>query len=116
VVVVVSGHTHGLRSWLLQRLSGVYLAIYLVYAIATALHHGSYSHAEWRAFLVHPVMSIATAGFILAMLAHGWVGMRDVILDYVHHLGVRLMLLTGVGLMLVSCGLWALRVLLLAAG
>ncbi len=112
----MSGHTHGLRSWLLQRLSGVYLAIYLVYAIASVLQHGSYSYTEWHAWLVQPVMSIATAGFILAMLAHGWVGMRDVILDYVHHLGVRLMLLTLVGLMLVACGLWAVRVLLLAAG
>ncbi|NNG12248.1 MAG: succinate dehydrogenase, hydrophobic membrane anchor protein [Halobacteria archaeon] len=112
----MSRHTHGLRTWLLQRLSGVYLAVYLVYAIAGAMHHGSYSYAEWHAWLVHPVMSIATAGFILAMLAHGWVGMRDVILDYVHVLAVRLMLLTLVGLMLVACGLWALRVLLLAAG
>jgi succinate dehydrogenase / fumarate reductase membrane anchor subunit len=112
----MSRHTHGLRSWLLQRLSGVYLAVYLVYAVASAVHHGSYSYAEWHAWLVHPVMSIATAGFILAMLAHGWVGMRDVILDYVHVLSVRFMLLTLVGLMLVACGLWALRVLLLAAG
>ncbi len=112
----MSQHTHGLRTWLLQRLSAVYLAVYLVYVIAAAMHHGNYSYEEWHAWLVHPVMSIATAGFILAMLAHGWVGMRDVILDYIHVLGVRLLLLTLTGLMLVTCGLWALRVLLLAAG
>ncbi|MDH3559464.1 MAG: succinate dehydrogenase, hydrophobic membrane anchor protein [Gammaproteobacteria bacterium] len=112
----MTSHTHGLRTWLLQRFSGVYLAVYLVYVIASAMRQGSYSYAEWHTWLVHPVMSIATAGFILAMLAHGWVGMRDVILDYVHGLGVRLLLLTLIALTLVACGLWALRVLLLAAG
>ncbi len=112
----MTSHTHGLRTWLLQRLSGIYLAVYLVYVIAAAMQHGRYSYAEWHAWLVHPVMSIATAGFILAMLAHGWVGMRDVILDYVHVLSVRLLLLILVGLTLVASGLWALRVLLLAAG
>jgi succinate dehydrogenase / fumarate reductase membrane anchor subunit len=112
----VSSHTHGLRSWLLQRLSGIYLAVYLVYVIASGMQHGRYSYVEWHAWLVHPVMSIATAGFILAMLAHGWVGMRDVILDYVHPLGVRLWLLVLIGLTLIACGLWALRVLLVAAG
>ena len=112
----MSRHIPGLRSWLLQRLSGIYLAAYLIYVIASAMHHGSYTYVEWHAWLVQPLMSIATAGFILAMLAHGWIGVRDVILDYVHGLAMRLMLLTLVGLMLVACGLWAVRVLLLAAG
>ncbi|MDH3871498.1 MAG: succinate dehydrogenase, hydrophobic membrane anchor protein [Gammaproteobacteria bacterium] len=112
----MSRHVHGQRPWLLQRLSGVYLAVYLVYVIASSMQHGAYSHQEWHAWLGHPVMGIATAGFILAMLVHGWVGMRDVILDYVHPLGIRLLLLVLIGLALITCGLWALRVLVLAAG
>ena len=29
-------------------------------------------------------MSLATAVFFVALLAHSWVGVRDVIMDYVH--------------------------------
>ena len=38
--------------------------------------------------------------------------MRDIVLDYVHRLWPRLLLLSLVGLLLTGCGLWALYVLL----
>ena len=60
-------------------------------------------------------MIIATALFIVAVLVHGWVGMRDVVLDYVHAISLRLTILSLIGLTLISCGLWALRVLLQAS-
>jgi len=47
---------------------------------------------------------------------HSWIGIRDIILDYAAGAGWRLLLLTLVGLVLAGCGLWALRVLLLAVG
>jgi succinate dehydrogenase / fumarate reductase membrane anchor subunit len=60
-------------------------------------------------------MNIASAGFIIALMAHAWVGMRDVILDYLKPVGLRLAVLSLTGLLLAGSGLWALRSLLLAA-
>ena len=48
----------------------------------------------------------------LAVLLHGWVGMRDVVRDYVRRLWLRLLLLSLIGLLLTGCGLWALHILL----
>ena len=111
----MSRHTHGLRTWLLQRLSAVYLAAYLSYVIAHCLWHGAYSYAQWQAWLTSPLMNIATAGFIIALMAHAWVGIRDVILDYVKPAGARLVMMSLTGLLLAGSGLWALRALMLVA-
>ena len=111
----MSRHTHGLRTWLLQRISAVYLAMFLPYILVHCLRHGAHSYAQWQAWLTLPLMNIASAGFIIALMAHAWVGMRDVILDYIKPLGLRLGLLSLTGLLLAGSGLWALRSLLLAA-
>jgi succinate dehydrogenase / fumarate reductase membrane anchor subunit len=111
----MSHHVDGLRSWLLQRVSAVYLAIYLVSVAICFWLHPAVDYAAWRAYFANPVMVISSAGFILALLVHGWVGLRDVILDYIHAIGLRLLLLTLVAFLLTGCGFWALRVLVLAS-
>jgi succinate dehydrogenase / fumarate reductase membrane anchor subunit len=110
----VTHHPHGLRPWLLQRISAVYLGVFLVYVMVSLVTCGELDYVKWHGWLTHPVMSIATAGFIFALLIHGWVGMRDIILDYVSHIGVRLLLLTGVGLLLAASGIWSLQILIRA--
>lgn len=111
----MSRHTHGLRTWLLQRISAVYLAMFLLYVLVHCLRHGAHSYTQWQAWLTLPLMNIASAGFIIALMAHAWVGMRDVILDYLKPVGLRLAVLSLTGLLLAGSGLWALRSLLLAA-
>ena len=111
----MSRPTHGLRDWLLQRLTAIYLGGFLVYLLVHFLLQPQHSFQQWHDWVTHPVMIIAIALFIMAVLVHGWVGMRDVVLDYVHAISLRLMILSLIGLTLISCGLWALRVLLQAS-
>ena len=110
----MSRPTHGLRDWLLQRLTAVYLGVFLVYLLLHFLLQPQHSHQQWHDWVTQPAMIIATALFILAVLVHGWVGMRDVVLDYVHAVGLRLTILSLIAMLLVACGIWALRVLLQA--
>jgi len=111
----LSRPTHGLRDWLLQRISAVYLAGFLVFLITHIVLNPAPDYETWRAWFAHPLMTVASAGFVLAVLLHGWVGMRDVVLDYVRRLPLRLLLLSLIGLLLTGCGLWALRVLFVVA-
>lgn len=111
----MSRPTHGLRDWLLQRLTAIYLGGFLVYLLVHFLLQPQHSFQQWHDWVTHPVMVIAIALFILAVLIHGWVGMRDVVLDYVHAISLRLTILSLIGLTLISCGLWALRVLIQAS-
>jgi len=111
----VSRPTHGLRDWLLQRFTAVYLACFLVYLVVHFYNQPPYDYPQWRAWITQPAMTIASATFILALLVHGWVGMRDIVLDYAKTLRMRLLLLSLIALILIGCGLWALQILLLAA-
>ena len=111
----MSRGAQGLRAWLLQRVSAVYLAVFLGYALVTMLYAPPSGHEQWRAWLAQPAVGVAGALFVLAVLVHAWVGMRDVLMDYVHPTGLRVVLLALLGLVLVSSGLWALRLLMLAA-
>jgi succinate dehydrogenase / fumarate reductase membrane anchor subunit len=115
-VVVLSRPTHGLRDWMLQRLSAVYLGAFLVYLMVHFYLQPQHTYQQWHGWVTRPVMSVASAVFILAILIHGWVGMRDVVLDYVHTLGLRIIVLSLIGLGLTGCGLWALQILLRASG
>ncbi len=99
----------------MQRFSAVYLGVYLLYLVIHFIRHPQPDYEEWRAWISHPVMSIASATFIIAVLVHGWVGMRDVVLDYAHSLHLRLLVLSLIALVFIACGLWALQVLLVAA-
>jgi len=108
----VSQQADGLRGWLLQRISAVYLGLFLVYVLVHFWLEPHPDFAAWHNWVACPAVSIAGAGFILALLIHGWVGLRDVTLDYIHHLGLRLAVLTLVACLLIGCGLWALRILI----
>jgi succinate dehydrogenase / fumarate reductase membrane anchor subunit len=112
----MSRQTVALRGWLIQRFSAVYLAGFLVYLVIHFLARESHGYDAWRAWLAHPAVALASAGFVLSLVLHGWVGVRDIILDYIHPLGLRLLLLVLSGALLASSGLWAARLLLLNAG
>lgn len=101
----------GLRAWLWQRLSAVYMLAYLVYAGISLGYHPPQSYPEWRGWMADPLAGLATALFFAALLLHAWVGTRDVIIDYVGALAARLALLTLAGLGLAGAGLWVLKIL-----
>jgi succinate dehydrogenase / fumarate reductase membrane anchor subunit len=108
----LSRPTHGLRDWLLQRISAVYLAVFLVFLLLRLALRPVQTFQEWHAWFANPAMSVASCAFVLLLLLHGWFGIRDVVLDYVHRLWLRLLLLSLLGLLFSGCGLWALHVLL----
>jgi succinate dehydrogenase / fumarate reductase membrane anchor subunit len=110
----MSRPTHALRGWLIQRFSAVYLAGFLVYLIIFFLTRDSLDYAGWRAWLAHPAMALAGSGFVMALMLHGWIGVRDIILDYIPALWMRLLLLALSGVLLAASGVWALRLLLVA--
>lgn len=106
----------GLRAWLVQRLTAVYIFLFIVFLLFHFLLDPPHSYQAWRAWVGNPVVSILAAVFFVALLLHAWVGVRDVIMDYVHPLGVRVSLLALLGSGLLAAGAWVLRILLTGHG
>ena len=84
VEAAVSRAAQGLRAWLLQRITAVYLAIYIVVTVVYLLSREMVDFSTWHNWLASPWMGVATTLFTLALLLHVWVGIRDVLIDYVH--------------------------------
>lgn len=111
----MSRAVQGLRAWLLQRFTAVFLAA-CVLALAIYLPlRGMPDYAAWHDWFARPWMGVLTAMFALAVLLHVWVGMRDVLIDYVHAVWLRLLLLAAFALVLLASLLWVMRALALAA-
>jgi succinate dehydrogenase / fumarate reductase membrane anchor subunit len=108
----VSRRLSGLSAWLAQRLSAIYLGLFVLIAGGALLVVGPpEGYAQWRALLARPLINLAVILFFVALTAHAWVGIRDVIVDYVKPTGARFALLAIFAIGLLACGLWALRVL-----
>lgn len=89
--LVVGAH-YGLRDWLAQRITAVIMAIYSVILAVMLLCGAPITHAAWRDLFSQGWMRVATLLFAFSLAWHAWVGVRDIIMDYVKLDGLRLAL------------------------
>jgi succinate dehydrogenase / fumarate reductase membrane anchor subunit len=105
------GAHYGLRDWLLQRVTAVAMAVYTVLVVACLLVHPIRSQADLRGLFAGPFFRVATMLFFVALLYHAWVGLRDVLMDYVKPAWLRLTLEAAIGIVLAGYLMWAAEIL-----
>ena len=105
------GAHYGLGDWLLQRLTAIVMAVYTVGLVACLAWHAPASYADWKAIFAGTLVKLTTMLFIGALLYHAWVGMRDIVMDYVKPAGVRLLLQSAIGLGLLFYLVWGAAIL-----
>lgn len=108
--VVVGAH-YGLRDWMAQRVTAVLMALFTVALVVQVLLPGPMGYAKWAGIFASQWMKLLTFVTIVALIYHVWVGMRDVLMDYVKPVGLKLTLQVAVIVWLVACGGWAIQVL-----
>ena len=106
----------GLRAWLVQRASAVYMLLFIVFILAHFIVDPPRSYAAWHGWIMSSSVSMATAVFFAALLAHAWVGVRDVIMDYIHPVAFRALALALLGIGLTAMGVWVMRILWMRHG
>lgn len=107
----MSHRASGLRAWIWQRVSAAVLALGTLGALGYWLAGGAPDYAGWRAALANPPVTVAVAVWFGALLAHAWVGVRDVILDYVAIPLPRYLALAALAVGLLALGVWMLLIL-----
>lgn len=109
----MSRKASGLKAWAIQRLTAIYIALFSLYLLTVLLFSAPDGYPEWKAWMGGPVVSVATLLYIVSILMHAWIGVRDVLIDYVHPIAIRAALLGVIGLSLIAMGLWAAQALIL---
>jgi succinate dehydrogenase / fumarate reductase membrane anchor subunit len=105
------GAHYGLRDWLLQRLTAIVMAVYTLVLLGVALWHGGIDYALWTALFANGAFKLASFLFMAALLYHAWVGMRNIYMDYIKPVGLRLALQTAsIAVLIVYLG-WTIQIL-----
>ena len=109
--VVVGAH-YGLRDWIAQRATAIIMALFTVVVLAQVLlTRGPIGYDRWSGIFSAQWMKVLTLVVIIALLYHVWIGMRDVLMDYVKPVVLRLVLQIFSIAWLVGCAGWAIQVL-----
>ena len=109
--LVVGAH-YGLRDWLAQRITATLMAVFTVLVLAQLiLSRGPIGYDKWAGIFSPQWMRALTFTIILALTYHVWVGMRDIWMDYIKPVGIRLGLQIFTMVWLLSCMGWAVQVL-----
>jgi succinate dehydrogenase / fumarate reductase, membrane anchor subunit len=108
---VVTGAHYGLRDWLMQRITAVLMAAYLVSLGAYLLMQPWLDYDVWTALFSNQVVRTFTLLFLLGLFYHAWVGIRDIVMDYVKQAAVRLTVHVLVILALILYAIWSVQIL-----
>ncbi|MFT5535146.1 MAG: succinate dehydrogenase / fumarate reductase membrane anchor subunit [Burkholderiaceae bacterium] len=108
--LVVGAH-YGLKDWLAQRITAAVMAIYTVILLVVFFKAQNFSYEGWAGLFAQQWFRVATFVTFLALFYHAWVGMRDIWMDYVKPVSIRISLQVATILWLIACAGWTAQII-----
>ena len=108
--VVVGAH-YGMRDWLSQRITAVLMALFTIALLVQLIFGGPLGYERWAGIFAAQWMKVLSFVVFISLGWHAWVGMRDIWMDYVKPVALRLALQVATIVWLVGCMGWAVQVL-----
>ncbi len=111
--MVVGAH-YGLRDWMAQRVTAVIMALYtlaLVVLVCKFMSAGQFSYEGWAGLFASQWFKLFSLVNFAGLFYHVWVGMRDIWMDYVKPVGMRLFLQVATMVWLIACAFWTVHIL-----
>lgn len=96
----------GMRLWLSQRLTALVMVTYIICLVILIAALQPNSHAAWRALFLPPWFRLATFIFCLCLFIHAWLGVADVLKDYIFNKILRAYLQMAVDVLLIAYLTW----------
>ena len=110
----MSWRAGGIRPWIAQRVSAVLLAVILCVFTVNMMISAPANFQEWQDLIGGRFWHTVIIAFWIALFIHAWIGIRDVIMDYIHSDGLRFSVLTGFAVFLIAMTIWMLKIMILA--
>ncbi|WP_092343195.1 succinate dehydrogenase, hydrophobic membrane anchor protein [Candidatus Ichthyocystis sparus] len=108
--IVVGAH-HGIKSWLFQRVTAFLMCLYVLVAGLRIFRMPMFDYASWVEVFYPLWFRSLTFVVFSSMCFHAWVGMRDIVMDYVKPLSLRLIFHIVVIFFLLCYMFWAFEIL-----
>ena len=109
--IVVGAH-YGTRDWLAQRATAVLMVLFTLLVLAQVIFSkGPIGYDKWAGIFSTQWMKVLTLTIIVELTYHVWVGMRDIWMDYIKPVWLKLSLDVFTIVWLVGCAGWGVQVL-----
>ncbi|NHZ40908.1 succinate dehydrogenase, hydrophobic membrane anchor protein [Massilia aquatica] len=108
--LVVGAH-YGLKDWMAQRLTAVVMAVYTFTLLISFLTGNNFTYEGWSHLFSQQWFKLFSLVTFAGLYYHAWVGMRDIWMDYIKPVGVRLTLQALTILWLIGCAAWTVQIL-----
>ncbi|MRW85813.1 succinate dehydrogenase, hydrophobic membrane anchor protein [Pseudoduganella sp. FT26W] len=107
---VVGAH-YGMRDWLAQRVTAVLMVLYTATLLIAFLTGQNFTYEGWAGLFAQQWFKLVSAVTLIGLFYHAWVGMRDVWMDYVKPVGLRLTLQMATVAWLIGCAVWSIQII-----
>lgn len=108
---VVTGAHYGMRDWLMQRVTAVMMAVYTLFMAGWLLLHPHPDYDTWTLLFSSNVVRSFTLLVLFAVFVHAWIGVRDIVMDYIKIPILRLAIHVAVILTLILYAIWSVQIL-----
>jgi succinate dehydrogenase / fumarate reductase membrane anchor subunit len=105
------GAHYGWKDWLIQRVTAVIMVLFSIVILGFIVLKGSVSYADLKELFASNLFRVLALLFLLSVFYHAWIGIRDVLMDYIKPVGIRLTSEVAVVLFLVLCTIWSVSIL-----
>ncbi|KTD23033.1 succinate dehydrogenase, hydrophobic membrane anchor protein [Legionella londiniensis] len=110
VTNVTSLTGNGLRDWLIQRVTAIYFAVYILFLFGFLFSHPQLEYNQWRSLFDASWFRIASVIALLSFVLHSWVGIWTVTTDYIKCTAIRISVQFLVLLFLLSQFIWGIMI------
>jgi succinate dehydrogenase / fumarate reductase, membrane anchor subunit len=103
---------NSLKGWLAQRLTAALMAAFtLIVLLQVIFNKGAMGYDKWAGIFSSQWMKALTFVVILGLAYHVWLGMKEIYMDYIKPVSVRLTAQMLTVVWLAGCAGWAIQVL-----
>ncbi|OIZ98160.1 succinate dehydrogenase, hydrophobic membrane anchor protein [Rickettsiella grylli] len=101
---------NGLRDWLIQRVTSLVLAAYILFLLAYIGYHHPLDFTTWQHLFSHLSMRLFSTLFLFSLFWHAWVGLWTIVTDYIRWASLRLMVQLFIIMTLFLYLIWGLAI------
>jgi len=92
---------NGVHDWLLIRVSAIVITLYILYILGFVVMAQDINFEVWHGFFASSITKVFTLLTLMSILVHAWIGMWQVLTDYMKHPALRLVLQVAIVIVLV---------------
>ncbi len=101
----------GLHDWMIQRVTAVVLALYVIYLASFVFSADTLDYTVWHSLFAQTWFKIFSILAVASLCFHAWIGMWIVSTDYIKFTGLRMVFQVLVILACFAFLLWGAQIL-----